>query len=52
MTKNNSSPRKVYGRTARLAAIADALKHNAAQLPDICIDMLYSVLLSFLTPED
>ncbi len=38
--------RKVYGRKARIRALLAALRHSE-DLPDMCIDMMYAVMLSF-----
>ncbi len=38
--------KKVYGRKARIRALLAALRHSE-DLPDMCIDMMYAIMLSF-----
>lgn len=37
---------RVYGRAARIRALMEALEHGS--LPDMAIDMLYTLLMTFL----
>lgn len=39
---------KVYGREARIRAMVEELSRDGGcKLPDMCIDMMYSVMVNF-----